>query len=91
MRSAMLILCLLAVPVAAHAAEESRIYDAKGHYQGRATTNTANPQQQNFYSPKGEYLGRSMTKDDGSVRFYGPDGSYRGRSSGFSQPKQQKK
>ncbi|MHC1788531.1 hypothetical protein [Solidesulfovibrio sp.] len=71
----------------AFAAEESRIYDAQGRYQGRATTNTANPQQKSLYDAKGRYVGRVMTDDNGSARVYDSHGKYQGRATGWPKPK----
>lgn len=70
-------------PPFAHAAEESSIYDAKGRYQGRATTNTANPQQKSLYDAKGRYVGRVMTDSNGNARVYDNHGKYQGRSTGW--------
>ncbi len=64
------------------AGNESRFYDAKGRYQGRATTNTANPKQQNLYDAKGRYIGRVMTDDRGNARVYDKSGKYQGRATG---------
>lgn len=75
-------LALVAVP-AALAGQETRVYDAKGRYQGRATTNTANPRQQNLYDAKGHYLGRVMTDSNGNARLYDQHGKYQGRATGW--------
>ena len=78
----LLILCLLVIPAAAFAAEESRIYDAQGRYKGRATTNAANPQQKSLYDEHGKYQGRVMTDDKGNSRIYDNHGKYMGRATG---------
>ena len=65
------------------AGDEARIYDAKGRYQGRATTNTANPQQKSLYDAKGRYIGRVMTDDQGNARVYDQHGKYQGRATGW--------
>ena len=75
-------LALVAVP-AALAGQETRVYDAKGRYQGRATTNTANPRQQNLYDAKGHYVGRVMTDRNGNARLYDQHGKYQGRATGW--------
>lgn len=79
MRTILLVACLL-VPSLALAAEETRLYDAQGRYQGRATTNTANPQQKTIYDAKGNYVGRVMTDQNGNARYYDNHGRYQGRS-----------
>lgn len=75
-------LALAAVP-AALAGQESRVYDAKGRYQGRATTNKANPRQQNLYDAKGRYVGRMMKDSNGNARLYDQHGKYQGRATGW--------
>ena len=64
------------------AGQEARVYDAKGRYQGRATTNTANPRQQNLYDAKGRYVGRVMTDSNGNARLSDQHGKYPGRATG---------
>ncbi|OLN27728.1 hypothetical protein DVDV_1982 [Desulfovibrio sp. DV] len=64
----------------APAGDQTRLYDAKGRYQGRATTNTANPGQKNLYDPHGRYVGRVMTDDNGNTRVYDAHGRYQGRA-----------
>lgn len=81
MRTLILAACLL-LPSLALAAEETRFYDAKGRYQGRETTNTANQQQKSLYDAKGHYVGRVMTDQNGNARYYDNHGRYQGRSSG---------
>jgi hypothetical protein len=66
----------------ARAGEDTRVYDAQGRYQGRATTNTANPKQQSLYDPHGRYLGRVMRDENGTARVYDAHGRYQGRSTG---------
>lgn len=73
----------LAAEPAALAGQETRVYDAKGRYQGRATTNTANPRQQNLYDAKGHYVGRVMTDSNGNARLYDQHGKYQGRATGL--------
>ena len=78
------------LPALAYAGQETRYYDRSGQYQGRATTNTANPSQQSLYDAHGRYLGRAMTKPDGSVKYYDNHGRFMG--SGLpSRPTQPKK
>lgn len=74
-------------PALAHAGQETRYYDASGRYQGRATTNTANPSQQSIYDASGRYLGRAMTKPDGSVKVYDAGGRFQGSTLPGRQPK----
>jgi len=83
MRVFLLVLAIVAaMAVSAFAAEESHVYDAQGHYQGRATTNTANPQQKSLYDAKGHYVGRVMTDQDGNAKVYDQHGNYQGRTTG---------
>ncbi len=81
MRTIIFAACLFILPALANASDEVHFYDAKGHYQGRATTNTANPQQKSLYTRDGKYIGRAMTGSDGTVRIYDNHGNYRGRTS----------
>ena len=78
--AAVSVLCMCSLPV--HAAEETRFYDAQGRYQGRATTNTANPEQQSVYDNHGKYVGRVMTDENGNSRVYDSHGKYMGRTTG---------
>jgi uncharacterized protein YdeI (BOF family) len=82
MRTLLLALAIAAMAAPAFAAEESHIYDSQGRYQGRATTDTANPQQKSIYDAKGHYVGRVMTDDSGSARVYDQHGKYQGRTTG---------
>ncbi|EHJ49513.1 hypothetical protein DFW101_3517 [Solidesulfovibrio carbinoliphilus subsp. oakridgensis] len=66
----------------AFAKDETHFYDAKGHYRGRATTNTANPRQKSLYDSRGNYLGRVMTLPDGTERVYDSKGNYQGSGGG---------
>lgn len=66
----------------AFAGDETRYYDAQGRYQGRSTTNTANPQQKSLYDAQGRYVGRVMTDGNGNSRVYDQHGNYRGRATG---------
>jgi hypothetical protein len=80
--------CLLALALTfpaslALAGDEARLYDAQGRYQGRATTDTANPKQQSVYDAHGKYVGRVMTDDKGNARVYDQHGKYRGRATGW--------
>lgn len=82
------IVCLLALvmalpPTFALAGDEAHVYDAQGRYQGRATTDTANPKQKSLYDAKGRYIGRVMTDDKGNARVYDQHGKYQGRVSGW--------
>lgn len=81
MRTAILCACLFILPSLALAAGETHFYGPQGQYQGRATTNTANPQQKSLYTNDGRYVGRAMTGSDGTVRIYDQHGNYRGRTS----------
>lgn len=85
MRTTAALLALLLVALLsslALAGDDTRLYDASGRYQGRATTNTANPQQKSLYDPHGRYVGRVMTSPDGSARVYDQHGKYMGRATG---------
>lgn len=64
------------------AGEEVHVYDAQGRYQGRAATDTANPQQKSLYDAQGRYVGRRMTSPNGEARIYDQHGSYMGRTAG---------
>ena len=77
----LLVLYLLAVAGNAFAGE-ARSYDAKGNYTGRASQNSANPNQWNTYSTDGEYTGRVMIDKDnpGASRVYDQHGNYLGRA-----------
>lgn len=77
---AALAVLILAAP--AVAGQETRYYDAQGRYQGRASTNTANPRQRSIYDASGRYQGRVMTSPDGSQRAYDSHGRYLGRTIG---------
>lgn len=80
---ALLTLLLVArLAALALAGQETRLYDAQGRYQGRATTNTANPQQKSLYDQHGQYVGRVMTDDNGNTRMYDQHGKYMGRTTG---------
>jgi hypothetical protein len=81
---ALLLVALLASLV--FAGQETRLYDASGRYQGRATTNTANPQQKSLYDQHGRYVGRVMTDDKGNARMYNQHGKYMGRTTGSPTP-----
>ena len=72
---------LLFAPLA-FAGEESHVYDAQGRYQGRATTDTANPQQKSLYDAQGRYVGREMASPNGETRVYDQQGRYMGRTAG---------
>lgn len=85
-------LLVFALASPALAGQDARFYDASGRYQGRATTNTANPQQQSVYDASGRYQGRVMTSPDGSARVYDQHGKYMGRATGWpAQPTQEPK
>lgn len=77
---ALLLVTLLAS--LAFAGQETRLYDAQGRYQGRATTNTANPKQKSLYDAKGRYVGRVMTDENGNARMYDQHGRYLGQATG---------
>lgn len=80
---ALLALLLVTIPASlALAGEDTRYYDRSGRYQGRATTNTANPKQKSLYDPHGRYVGRVMTDDKGNARVYDQHGKYMGRTTG---------
>jgi hypothetical protein len=83
MKTAILAAIVLAFAASAFAGQEAHFYDAQGRYQGRATTNTANPQQKSLYTRDGKYVGRVMTGPDGSARVYDQHGNYQGRASGW--------
>ena len=77
----------IALPVCACAAgNETHYYGPRGQYQGRATTNTANPSQQSVYDSHGNYRGRVMTGSDGTTRAYDQHGNYLGRGSTYRPP-----
>ena len=83
------ILTLAAIGVLAslaRAGQETRLYDAQGRYQGRATVNAANPKQQSLYDQHGRYVGRVMTDDNGNSRLYDQHGKYLGRGTGVPAP-----
>lgn len=68
------------LPALAYAGQETHHYGPQGQYQGRATTNSANPSQQSVYDNHGNYVGRVMTSPDGQQRFYDNHGNYKGRA-----------
>jgi hypothetical protein len=70
----------------ASAGQETRLYDAQGRCQGRASTNTANPKQKSLYDRHGRYVGRVMTDDNGDARLYDQHGKYLGRGTGAPTP-----
>lgn len=70
----------------ARAGQETRLYDAQGRSQGRASTNTANPKQKSLYDRHGRYVGRVMTDDNGDARLYDQHGKYLGRATGAPTP-----
>lgn len=84
--AAFLAVVMAAGPVLAGQGGESRIYGPDGSYQGRTSTDSANPKQKSLYGPHGEYLGRAMTDDQGNTRVYDQHGRYLGRSSGGQVP-----
>lgn len=75
-------LAVLTLAAPAVAGQETRYYDASGRYQGRASTNTANPRQRSIYDASGRYQGRAMTGSDGTTRLYDQHGRYLGRTTG---------
>lgn len=80
-RAALLALLLAALPASlAQAGDATRFYDASGRYQGRTSTNTANPKQKNLYDHQGRYLGRAMTDENGNARHYDRQGRFLGQT-----------
>ena len=81
LRPVVLALLLAALPASlAQAGDATRFYDASGRYQGRASTNTANPKQQNLYDHQGRYMGRVMTDKNGNARLYDKQGRFLGHT-----------
>lgn len=77
------VVCLLLLSLAlsaslALAGDEAHVYDAKGRYKGRATTDTANPREKSLYDAKGRYVGRIMTDENGKARVFDQRGEYIG-------------
>ncbi len=79
---------LLSLAVPALAGDDVRLYDAKGRYLGRTSTNAANPRQQTLYDASGRYQGRAMTDANGNARLYDEHGRYLGRAASQPQPPQ---
>lgn len=79
------------VPKDCHAGQEMYYYNSRGQYQGRATTDTANPRQQSIYDNHGNYVGRVMTSPDGQQRFYDNHGNYMGRATTWPTTQPRKK
>lgn len=86
--TAAVLVALAAGPVLAGEGEE-RLYGPDGRYEGRATTDAANPRQKSLYDASGRYVGRVMSDDNGDAKVYDQHGKYVGRSSGgqVSNPK----
>ncbi len=83
------VLVLLAVgPALAGQGGEERFYDSRGQYQGRASVDSANPQQRSLYDASGRYVGRVMSDPaTGETRAYDAHGKYLGRATGGQVPK----
>lgn len=62
------------------AGEETRYYDVRGGYQGRATTDPAIPNQQILRGQHGEYLGHTAQTPSGDVIVRDQHGNYMGRA-----------
>lgn len=84
----LLFLCFLLLPALSFAGD-ARFYDAKGNYTGRASQNSANPNQWSTYSPDGKYIGRVMIdkENPGESRVYDNHGNYLGRARDQKQSK----
>lgn len=84
----LIVLCLLTVTSSVYAGN-ARFYDKTGNYTGRASQNSANPNQWNTYSTDGKYTGRVMIDKDkpSESRVYDNHGNYLGRARDQKQSK----
>lgn len=64
-----LLALLLVAPVQA---QTTRVFDAKGKYQGQTQTRPTG--ETRAYGPDGKYSGRSVQRPDGSHRIYNSEG-----------------